>query len=181
MIQSNPGPQQRSPIDELAAAHEDLERRLVELEGVARQLTPSVSPDVVMWMCQRLGELEREGLLHALDEEESLFPRIRNKVSPDAAAHLEVLSQQHREAQELFPTLSSLLELIKTSTSEEQRSHAIARLDGYLEPFAEHYRFHIGFEEKEVLGLAKRVLTDTELAEISEEMRKRRARTGPRV
>jgi hemerythrin-like domain-containing protein len=121
--------------------------------------------------------LDSNGALHTMDEEVSLFPRLRPRLTGDELAHLDRLGQQHREMESVFSELKDVVEEIAASPQqaiplETRYRELVARLNGL-------YRPHIQFEDDVLMQLARRILGQGELAKISEEMRTRRQKDEP--
>jgi hemerythrin-like domain-containing protein len=116
--------------------------------------------------------LESNGALHTMDEEASLFPRLRPRLTGEQAAHLDRLEEQHLEVELVLSELKGVVaELAATSQPaapvESRYRELVARL-------AALYRPHIQFEDEVLMRLASRVLTASDLQDISGEMRVRR-------
>lgn len=134
-----------------------------------------------------LGEAQRDGLTRALayfataaprhtaDEEQSLFPRMRQSADPavrQALAKLDALEADHREAEAGHLAVDALcrrwLEDDCLPASEAKR------LGELLHGLREMYRRHIAVEDSELFPLAGRVLSPAQLAEVGADMARRR-------
>jgi len=112
---------------------------------------------------------------HTADEEESLFPRLRQIHDPEieaAFARLEQLENEHRWAAPLHAEVDRLgaLYLLTGNLSSPEVGdfrHAVASL-------ASMYKQHIDVEDSMVFPLAARMLSNAEKIAIAEEMAARR-------
>lgn len=112
---------------------------------------------------------------HTLDEEESLFPRMRATTNPEVKAALDgldVLHQDHEIAGAAHAEVGSLAGrwLADGTLSNE----AAARLSELLERLDALYQKHIAIEDDQIFPLAGRVLNPSELLMVGREMAKRR-------
>ncbi|HXG65209.1 MAG TPA: hemerythrin domain-containing protein [Blastocatellia bacterium] len=107
---------------------------------------------------------------HTLDEEESLFPRMR--AHGEACALLDSLHTDHQIAEDLHKGVDALgrcwLEAGQLSSGE---AHRLAEM---LEELSDIYKHHIALEDSRVSPLAGRLLTPAEVAAIGGEMAARR-------
>lgn len=112
---------------------------------------------------------------HTADEEQSLFPRLRDCDDPEvraAMAELDRLEADHRKAEAAHGRVDEL----------GRAWLAAGRLDGgeaaelrsLLEELAAAYADHIALEDERVFALAGRSLDAAALREVGEEMRQRR-------
>ncbi|HVH85231.1 MAG TPA: hemerythrin domain-containing protein [Terriglobales bacterium] len=112
---------------------------------------------------------------HTADEEQSLFPRLRQMHDPEiesAFSKLDKLEEEHRWAAPLHAEVERLgaqyLSTGNLSSSEvEVFRQAVASL-------ASMYKQHIGVEDELVFPLAARLLSDAEKSAIADEMASRR-------
>ena len=113
---------------------------------------------------------------HTADEEQSLFPRLRQIHDPEieaAFSKLEQLEEEHCWAAPLhaevdrlgaqYLSTGSLVQFVRSATF----ANAVASL-------ASMYKEHIGVEDSLVFPLAARMLSDAEKLAIAEEMAGRR-------
>jgi hemerythrin-like domain-containing protein len=108
---------------------------------------------------------------HTLDEEESLFPRIR-KLADDGAKSLDQLEQEHDVAERRHNQVNCLGEkwIQQGSLSVEDALELAAAL-GKLSVI---YKKHIYMEESHVFPLASRILSNADVTAIGREMALRR-------
>jgi hemerythrin-like domain-containing protein len=112
---------------------------------------------------------------HSVDEEESLFPRLRDRNHPEleeAIRKLEPLEQDHRRADALHADVDRLGRAflqrgMLSCEAAQQFRRDIAELIGI-------YKEHIRIEDEEVFPVAGRVLSAAEKAAIAGEMAARR-------
>jgi hemerythrin-like domain-containing protein len=112
---------------------------------------------------------------HTLDEEESLFPRLRAASDPRAAATLsliEHLHTDHEAADEVHREVDALVKrwLVEGVLATEMARH----LAGLLDSLSNIYQQHIAVEESQVFPLAGRVLSPAALEQMGREMAARR-------
>ncbi len=112
---------------------------------------------------------------HTADEEESLFPRMRQSTDPAvhaALAELERLEADHRRAEVMHKRVDQLGRrwLAAGQLSIAEREEFRELVDGLTAIYA----VHIPQEEQRVFTLAARALTASELQQLGDEMRVRR-------
>ncbi|HXG93274.1 MAG TPA: hemerythrin domain-containing protein [Blastocatellia bacterium] len=112
---------------------------------------------------------------HTLDEEESLFPRMRASGDVLAQSAVAVLNALHRDHTIADETHKEVDALARRWLDEGQLSEGEAhRLEGMLEDLAEIYRRHIAIEDNEIFPLAGKILSQPELEAMGHEMAARR-------
>lgn len=112
---------------------------------------------------------------HTADEEESLFPRLRQIHNPEVVAafsRMERLEEEHRWAAPLHAEVErlGLQYLSRGSLSDAQAAefrNSVARLGSM-------YQEHISVEDELIFPLAARLLSDTAKSAIANEMAGRR-------
>ena len=112
---------------------------------------------------------------HTADEEQSLFPRLRQRNFPDAQAVLarvDSLERDHVRADERLAEVDRLGQ--QWLTAGELTVSAAERLPSLLQELAGLYRDHIAVEEREVFPVAARSLTGPEREAMGSEMAARR-------
>jgi hemerythrin-like domain-containing protein len=112
---------------------------------------------------------------HTADEEESLFPRLRQMRDPEVEAafsKLDQLEDEHRWAAPLHAELDRLgAHYLSTG---HLSSPEVVDFRNAVASLASMYKRHISVEDSVVFPLAARVLSDAEKAAIAEEMAARR-------
>jgi len=161
-----------TPLEHLVACHRRIEDRLATLERAAGELrTDPETSLAAIGAC--LNFMDSNGALHTEDEEISLFPRLRPRLSSNELAYVDALEHQHREADSIYSELKGQVARLKNlgGAASVEETHAYRELAGKLR---EIYREHIRSEEEVLLRLARRSLNEGELREISGEMKQRR-------
>jgi hemerythrin-like domain-containing protein len=112
---------------------------------------------------------------HTADEEESLFPRLREveNLSSDCQQAMKRLEDDHQHANQLHATIDAIL-YQWLGTEAALPVEAGATLIAHLKALRELYREHIRIEEQEVFPQASRALPMNKLWEVGKEMRIRR-------
>ena len=162
-------PVAEGPIEHLLACHRRIEQRLDTLQRAASLLEEDTQASLIA-IANSLRFMDVSGVLHTVDEEESVFPRIRQAASAEEIAYLDKLESEHREADRVYLRLkevaASLLEQVTPERIREFRE-LIAKLDAA-------YRSHIASEDTVLVEIGRRVLQPAELETIQSEMRARR-------
>lgn len=160
-----------TPLEHLTACHRRIEDGLATLERAADHWRDE--PEAA-WEAIRKSILflDSSGALHTMDEEVSLFPRLRSHLNCEEAAHLDRLEQQHDEIESVLAELKDVVSQIAASPQliiplETRYKELVTRLGGL-------FRTHIQFEDEVLMRLARRILDPGELESISQEMRTRR-------
>jgi hemerythrin-like domain-containing protein len=112
------------------------------------------------------------GQRHTSDEEESLFPRLRNQSDPGAVGELTGLESDHQRANDLHAEVEKLYLawIARTRLSREDEQ----RLLGATEELGHIYEGHIKIEEQAVFPLALKLLDNQSIAAMGQEFRARR-------
>ena len=171
MIQIGNGlpPVAEEPLEHLVACHSRILERLRTLERVGENLEtqPAAALDA---LASSLRFFETSGKLHTLDEEDSVFPRMRPHLSAEDQEYLDSLESQHREKEQVFAELTRLaVELRSPITPERANSYR-----SLTARFCELYRSHIESENTLLVSLGRGCLAPSELASIRAEMKARR-------
>jgi hypothetical protein len=168
------------PLGALRAAHHRIASALEALDGVAERLKAETLDHSARESLRRsLRGLHTAASLHAADDVESLFPRLRAALAgraPSARFTLRILEQEHVVAEAAHWLLDEMSEeLLQTGCFERAEKHArFCRLVAVLRHlFEEHARL----EEEEVLPLVSALAETGELEALGREMVARR-RTG---
>jgi iron-sulfur cluster repair protein YtfE (RIC family) len=167
------------PTGLLSDCHRRIEMFLDSLEAVASVAGDPSTDETKRALTSALRYFRESAPKHNADEEESLFPRLRQIERPDAQSALERLEQleeDHRSASLLHEEVEHLGQLylsagILSPAEAGSFSDAIAKLKAM-------YREHIRVEDELVFPVAARVLSRAELAQIGEEMAARRGFAG---
>lgn len=163
------------PTGLLSDCHRRIEMFLGTLEAVALVMDNPASGDTTRALESALRYFEQAAPKHTADEEESLFPRLRQIQHPEVQStfsRLERLEEEHRWATPLHAEVARLgaryLSVSSLSTPEvEGFRKAVASL-------ASMYEQHIRVEDELVFPLAAKMLSDVEKEVIAQEMADRR-------
>jgi hemerythrin-like domain-containing protein len=115
------------------------------------------------------------GVRHTLDEEISLFPRLRDLAGAagrEALAAMSDLEFQHRTAELLHSEFDDLVRYFPRDGSADTRE--VDYFNQIVSELAMLYRPHILLENNLVFPIAARVLPASEIQQIGKEMRARR-------
>jgi hemerythrin-like domain-containing protein len=153
---------------------------LGSLEAVSRLIDRPPAEETIQALTGALRYFAQAAPKHTADEEQSLFPRLRQNNSLEvesAFAKLDKLEDDHRWAAPLHAKVDELGEQYLSTGSLS---------DGEVEQFrisvanlAVMYRQHIAIEDDLIFPLAARILSPSEKAIIAQEMADRR--NVPRV
>ena len=162
-------PVSEGPIDHLLACHRRIENRLQILERAGEHLEDRFEESLLA-ILNSLRFMDTSGVLHTVDEEESVFPRLRAYLPADEIRYLDHLESQHREVDEVY---SSLKETISSLQLQRTPEHA-ALYRELVAKLVAAYRAHIASEDTVLMEMARRALSPAELTDIKAEMRSRR-------
>ena len=163
------------PTGLLTDCHRRVEMFLGTLQAVAQVIDQSPAEETSRALASALRYFTQAAPKHTADEEESLFPRLRQIHDPEiesAFSKLEQLEEEHRWAAPLHANVERLgtqyLATGSLSSSEvEQFRKDVANL-------ASMYQQHIRVEESVVFPLAARMLSHADKMAMAEEMAGRR-------
>jgi hemerythrin-like domain-containing protein len=160
------------PIGMLKDCHRRIERFVNLLARVADQASGrALTIDERHAVEAALRYFRESGPRHNSDEEQSLFPRLKDM--PDVEAEITRLAGEHQEADALHAETTELFTAWlggQTPGSEDARG-----LREMTHRLAELYREHIGIEEDHVFPHAARSLDPATLEAIGREFQQRRA------
>ncbi|MBI1899256.1 MAG: hemerythrin domain-containing protein [Acidobacteria bacterium] len=166
-----------SPLDHLLACHRRIEDKLDILQRISAHLESNRAEAVrALSACNHF--FDTNGALHTLDEELSVFPRLRAAGGSDDSEFLAGLEHDHQLAGELHRELKQIAQELEGAPAgplppllAERYATVVARLN-------EVYRKHIAAEDRTVIELGRRLLTDDDLRAAAQEMRRRRGLAG---
>ena len=170
-IGASPAPLDR-PLEHLMACHRRIEQRLDTLVKAAGLLKADPR-QALEAIAKSIQFLDSDGVLHTRDEEESVFPRLRPKLSLEEAVFVDSLEAQHHQAESIFSELKALAGRI--GSPEGPSMHLESEYFERAVRLRSLYQDHIRSEDEIFSALAKRSLAGSELAQISSEMRARRS------
>lgn len=164
-----------NPTGLLSDCHRRIEMFLGSLEAVAKIMDQPLTEETARALATALRYFREAAPKHNADEEESLFPRLRQVQNPEvqsALGKLKELEDDHRWSAPLHAEIDHLggeyLSKGSLSTSEaENFRRAVASL-------VFMYREHISVEDHFVFPMAARVLSQADQASIAREMAARR-------
>ena len=155
-------------------SHRRLEERMVELqraaEAIVRERAGGGEAEQVDAV---LAFLERSAARHESDEEESLFPRLRQH--GELVSLMSDLAQEHDHHRHLVAQLRALRSGWSPEGPDAGDGAALAIAANEL---ARAYRSHIEREERELMPMARDRLTATERTQVGLEMERRRNGDG---
>jgi hemerythrin-like domain-containing protein len=163
------------PMGLLSDCHRRIEMFLRTLQRVSELIDRPLANEARNALNSALRYFQEAAPKHTADEEESLFPRLKEMNEPSVAnaiAALEMLADDHRRAQALHTEVHALgvkcLDQGPLVTGEAERfRQAVSNL-------ASIYREHIRIEDAIVFSAAKQALSGQQKSAIAREMASRR-------
>jgi hemerythrin-like domain-containing protein len=164
------------PTGLLSDCHRRIEMFMGSLEAVAKAIDTTPSEEMRQALETALRYFREAAPKHTADEEESLFPRLRELRSPEvenAFSSLEELEGDHRWAESLHAKVEELggEYLLRGKLSEGQ----VAEFRAAVAQLSAMYQRHIAVEDGTLFPVAAKALSDSEKQAIAVEMAKRRA------
>ena len=151
--------------------HEHILERLGRLETLGLELTQAsvIEERHMAVLGDVLSFLDTAVPIHSADEEQTLFPRLREAIGPTAGhTPMDCMEQEHVQHQALLAALK------RAVVRRDPAATARAALS-----IVSEYRGHIGKEEEVLFPWARRTLTDPVLvAGMTQQMRQRRVAAG---
>lgn len=163
------------PTGLLSDCHRRIEMFLGALDAVAGVIDGPATEETRQALESALRYFAQAAPKHTADEEESLFPRLRQIQDPEVEAgfsKLEQLEDEHRLAAPLHAEVDRLGAQYLSSGSLS--SPDVADFRKAVASLASMYKQHITVEDSLVFPLAARMLSDAEKVAIAEEMAGRR-------
>jgi hemerythrin-like domain-containing protein len=162
-----------NPLGMLQDCHRRIERFLAILCDVAdRAHARALTDEEAAAVRASLAYFREGGRRHTADEEESLFPRMRNLAAPGTLDPIDRLQEDHREADQLHDDIDRLYsDWLSSGALDPGRQQAMLSKTQRLR---ELYSEHIHTEEATVFPAAARILDRDALAAIGCEFRARR-------
>jgi hemerythrin-like domain-containing protein len=167
------------PIGMLADCHRRIEHFLQILCLVAdRAAGRAMTHDETAAVQASLQYFRVGGQRHNADEEESLFPRLRQSCGSEDSRDIAGLENDHQSASILHSAVEKLYESwIKSGSLSE---HDQQQLSSTTRQLQELYQQHIQLEEQVVFPRAAKILDAESIAAIGQEFRARREQiAGP--
>ena len=161
-------------LDMMERSHRRLEERVVELQRAAEAIVRERADDAELEQVDSvLAFLERSAARHESDEEESLFPRLRQHT--ELVSLMSDLAHEHDQHRHLVAHLRALRSGWPPGGPDAGDGAALVMAVSEL---ARAYRAHIEREERELMPLARDRLTADERAQVGLEMERRRNGDG---
>jgi hemerythrin-like domain-containing protein len=157
------------PLEHLVACHRRIENQLAVLARAGEHLQDRPQ-DALAAIDSSLRFFSISGRLHTEDEEQSLFPRMRSRVSADDATYLVQLEEQHKAVDVLWTELLAIVSQLRQQITVDR----IAWYRRLVADVSQRYREHIESEDAVLTAMARRTLDSAELEQIGEEMQARR-------
>jgi hemerythrin-like domain-containing protein len=181
-IGAKPSPTFRQPLELLSDCHRRVESFLRALIIVAEQAKGGVLDARQREALETALRYFREAApKHTADEEESLFPRMRelgDDATREALEKIQSLEGDHRAAAGDHLLIEELGQ--KWLANNGLPPDETNRLAGSLQRVAAIYERHISIEDNEIFPLAAKVVPPEKLAEVGREMAKRRGQDPDR-
>ena len=163
------------PTGLLSDCHRRIEMFLGSLNAVARGIDRPLSNEALRALDSALRYFREAAPKHTSDEEESLFPRLRQVHHPDiesALARLDSLEEEHRWAAPLHAEIERLgQQCLSTGSLSPGEAETFRKAVATLILM---YQQHISVEDGFVFPLAARLLSQPDKAAIANEMATRR-------
>jgi len=164
------------PTGLLSDCHRRIEMFMGSLESVAKVIDWAPTQETRQALETALRYFREAAPKHTADEEESLFPRLRELRSPEvenAFSSLEELEGDHRRAEGLHAKVEELGAeyLLRGKLSGDQ----VAEFRAAVGQLAAMYQRHIAVEDETLFPVAAKLLSDGDKQTIAAEMAKRRA------
>ena len=162
------------PLGMLSDCHRRIENFLGALLKLARERRGSeLDAGARTSLTNALEYFRHSGPRHTADEEESLFPRMREcEAGVEALSSIEAMHADHVTADRAHAEIDALG---TRWLNDGQLSEADAwRMMELLTELSRLYEHHIGIEDRELFPAAGRILKPDQVALIGEEMARRR-------
>lgn len=177
------------PLQFLTACHGRIRTRLFRFRLAAEKLR---KPGGIDWheLESALLFFRTSGEGHTVDEERSLFPRLRARLvdagEAEAVALVDELIEEHRRHEALFEKLATTMRALNPTLGTGDGlpdpeaapipcgSDEAKALADVLDAIADDYEAHIPIEDDLLYPLAARLMSAEELEEVAAEMRSRR-------
>ena len=175
-IGQKPSPTFQQPLELLSDCHRRVESFLRDLILVAEQARGGeLNPQQRAALETALRYFREAAPKHTADEEESLFPRMRELgegATREALVKIQALEADHEVAKVGHDAIEHLGQ--KWLESGRLSDEETLRLLGHLRELHYIYERHIAVEDNEIFPLAAQVLDPETLNDIGREMAKRR-------
>lgn len=169
---SSPGASTEAPLEMLAACHGRVEKQCDTLERLMAWL-PDHGCDTQAQQAATaiLRYFDTAAKDHHADEEQDLFPALIEAMAGSDAVCIreltDALRTEHRALESLWALTRTQLALIAAG-----QPHALS--DEMASQFISAYRSHVERENRELLPMATRLLSEEQIATVGKAMRERR-------
>jgi hemerythrin-like domain-containing protein len=163
------------PTGLLSDCHRRIEMFLGVLEAVAAVIDRPLTEDTARSLESALRYFSQAAPKHTADEEESLFPRLRQMRDPElvaALSRIEKLEEEHRSATRLHDAVERLG--TQCLASGNLSDVEIAEFRKSVANLAAIYKQHIRIEDEMIFPLASRMLSESAKQAVAKEMAGRR-------
>ncbi len=163
------------PTGLLSDCHRRIEMFLGSLQSVAELIDHPLTAETRAALESALRYFRESAPKHTADEEESLFPRLRQLQDPEiekALAILDALEVDHRKANTLHAEVDALG--IRCLDQQYLSSREAAQFRKAVGELASIYGEHIRIEDELVFPAAKHALSVTDRSAVAAEMASRR-------
>ena len=173
---SSPSASTEVPLEMLSACHGRVQAQCTTLQRLLRHLIHHGNDaDARAAATAVMRYFDLAAPHHHDDEEQDLFPALLQAAAGSNAVVAQALTQRLRDEHRVLEQHWQALRLALTAVAESRAD----RLDEQQAlDFCDFYQKHIDLEEAELLPLAQRVLSDTQLDQIGRRMRERRGITN---
>ena len=163
------------PTGLLTDCHRRIEMFLGALERVAAVIDRPLAESTARALESALRYFSQAAPKHTADEEESLFPRLRQMRDPEivaAFARMERLEEEHRSAAPLHDAVERIGRqyLSNGSLGDAQ----VTEFRNSVASLLTLYKQHISIEDTLIFPLASRLLSESEKDAVANEMARRR-------
>jgi hemerythrin-like domain-containing protein len=159
------------PVEHLNACHRRIEQRLDTLERVIPTLCIRTEESLAA-IHSAFHFFDSNGVLHTEDEEQSLFPRLLDRLNPAERAQIDALEEDHDRAHALYQHLKSIVYTFGAKPCPD----LAAEYQDTVQKLTALYRSHIEREDALFPKLAALYLDDAQLKVIASEMKHRRSK-----
>jgi len=163
------------PTGLLSDCHRRIEMFLRSLQAVAEVIDQPPTEHVRRALESALRYFSQAAPKHTADEEESLFPRLRQMRNPEVVAafsHLEKLEEEHRFAARLHETVERIA--TQYLSNGNLADGEIADFRRSVASLGTIFNQHISIEDELIFPMASRMLSPGEKQKVANEMAGRR-------
>jgi len=170
-----PLPSIDEPFALMWACHRRIEQRMELLQGVPERLADpdaSVRAEALAVLGGVHAFLSTVGIHHTGDEEEGLYPMLRETGDPECIRALDEVDQEHMRLEPILVAFDRQAgRMIATEALDDQAVSELGRLVATLQRL---YQAHIRHEEETLYPRAEALLTPEQIVQLSRGMRDRR-------